>query len=205
MDQWVPEGTYSQVLRSTSVDAWRLRASEFSVLKLIEIVILWVYYTIPFGFSLVLALSGNHFNFWNNFVWLRITDDIYYLATKYLPKILLCIYCWVGLICQIFKYTINVVQSICCYLLCKFVLIFYIGIVCITIIRACNYIQRVWQITRICNSYKWARLTFQFKCYHFCIIGTASRLCFDNSLPPSPYQHLSVCVTFNYRSFAAFY
>ena len=29
-----------------------LRASNFSVLKLIEIVILWVYYTIPFGFSL---------------------------------------------------------------------------------------------------------------------------------------------------------
>ena len=29
-----------------------LRASKLSVLKLIEIVILWVYYTIPFGFSL---------------------------------------------------------------------------------------------------------------------------------------------------------
>ena len=28
-----------------------LRASKFSVLKLIEIVISWVYYTIPFGFS----------------------------------------------------------------------------------------------------------------------------------------------------------
>ena len=28
-----------------------LRASKFAVLKLIEIVILWVYYTIPFGFS----------------------------------------------------------------------------------------------------------------------------------------------------------
>ena len=75
VDQWVPEGTCSQVLRSTSVDSWSLRASKFSVLKLIEIVILWVYYTIPFGFSFVLALSGNHFNFWNNFVWLRITDE----------------------------------------------------------------------------------------------------------------------------------
>ena len=75
VDQWVPEGTCSQVLRSTSVDSWRLRASKFSVLKLIEIVILWVYYTIPFCFSLLLALSGNHFNFWNNFVWLRITDE----------------------------------------------------------------------------------------------------------------------------------
>ena len=29
-----------------------LRASNFSMLKLIEIVILWVYYTIPFGFNL---------------------------------------------------------------------------------------------------------------------------------------------------------
>ena len=29
-----------------------VRTSEFSVLKLIEIVILWVYYTIPFGFGL---------------------------------------------------------------------------------------------------------------------------------------------------------
>ena len=28
-----------------------LRASKFSVLKLIEVVILWVYYTIPFGLS----------------------------------------------------------------------------------------------------------------------------------------------------------
>ena len=37
-----------------------LRASTFSVLKLIEIVILWVYYTLPLDFSLFLALSGNH-------------------------------------------------------------------------------------------------------------------------------------------------
>ena len=28
-----------------------LRASKFALLKLIEIVILWIYYTIPFGFS----------------------------------------------------------------------------------------------------------------------------------------------------------
>ena len=72
---WVPEDTCSQVLRSTSVDSWRLRASKFPVLKLMEIVILWVYYTIPFGLSLVLALSDNYFNFWNNFVLLRITDE----------------------------------------------------------------------------------------------------------------------------------
>ena len=70
-----PEGTCSQVPLSTSVDSKRLRASKFSVLKLLKIVILWVYYTIPFGFSLVLALLGNRFNFWNNFVWLRINDE----------------------------------------------------------------------------------------------------------------------------------
>ena len=42
-----PEGTCSQFLPSTSVDSKRLE----SIKKLIEIVILWVYYTIPFGFS----------------------------------------------------------------------------------------------------------------------------------------------------------
>ena len=53
VDQRVPEGTCSQVLRSTSVDSYRLRASMFSALKLIEIVILWVYYTTSFGFNFV--------------------------------------------------------------------------------------------------------------------------------------------------------
>ena len=51
VDKGVPEGTCSQVLRSTLVDFSVLRASKFAVLKLIEIVILWVYYTIPLGFS----------------------------------------------------------------------------------------------------------------------------------------------------------
>ena len=56
----------------------KYRASKFSVLKLIEIVILWVYYTIPFGFSLFLALLGHQFsiiNFVNYFIWLKITDE----------------------------------------------------------------------------------------------------------------------------------
>ena len=35
-----------------------LRASKFSVLKLSEIVILWVYYTFPFGFSLIWHFWG---------------------------------------------------------------------------------------------------------------------------------------------------
>ena len=72
MDQRVPEGTCtSQVLRSTSFD----RASKYSMLKLIEIVILWVYCTIPFGLSLFRHFWVSHFNFLNYVVWLRITDE----------------------------------------------------------------------------------------------------------------------------------
>ena len=52
-----------------------LRASKFSVLKLIEIVILWVYYTIPFGFRLFWHFWASIFNFWIYFVWVRITDE----------------------------------------------------------------------------------------------------------------------------------
>ena len=40
-----------------------LRASKFSALKLIEIVILFVYYTIPFGFSLFRHFRAIIFNF----------------------------------------------------------------------------------------------------------------------------------------------
>ena len=45
------------------------------MLKLIEIVILWVYYTIPFGFSLFWHFRASLLNVWNYFVWLRITDE----------------------------------------------------------------------------------------------------------------------------------
>ena len=45
---------------------------KFSVLKLIEIVILWVYYTIPFGLSFFRYFFAL---FFNNFLWLRITDE----------------------------------------------------------------------------------------------------------------------------------
>ena len=38
-----------------------LRGSKFSISKLIEVVILWVYYTIPLGFSLILVLLGPRF------------------------------------------------------------------------------------------------------------------------------------------------
>ena len=50
------------------------RASKLSVLKLAEIVILWVYFTIPFGFSFI-GIWASLFNFLNYFVWLRITDE----------------------------------------------------------------------------------------------------------------------------------
>ena len=62
----VPEGTCSQVLRSTSVDSKRLSASKLSELKLFQIVILWVYYTIPFGFSLFLVRLGHLFSIFEN-------------------------------------------------------------------------------------------------------------------------------------------
>ena len=45
---WDVAKSYSRLRLICSV----LRASKFSVLKLAEIVMLWVYYTIPFGFSL---------------------------------------------------------------------------------------------------------------------------------------------------------
>ena len=47
VSQTVPIHMYSRLRLIRSV----LRASKFSVLKLIEIVILWVNHTIPFGFS----------------------------------------------------------------------------------------------------------------------------------------------------------
>ena len=52
-----------------------LRASKFSELKLIEIVILWVYNTIPYGFSLFRHFLDITFQLFKCFVWLRITDE----------------------------------------------------------------------------------------------------------------------------------
>ena len=70
MDQSPRGHIYSQILWSTSV----FKTSYVSVLKWIEIVILWVYYTIPFG--LKIACFGTFwallYNFLNYFVWLRI-------------------------------------------------------------------------------------------------------------------------------------
>ena len=58
-----------------SFDNSFLRASKFSELKLFEIVILWVYYTVPFGLSLFRYFWTSLFLFLNYFVWLRITDE----------------------------------------------------------------------------------------------------------------------------------
>ena len=55
-----------------------LRASKFSVLKLIEIVILWVNYTIPFNCSWFWHFRADIFSFSIHSVWLRwlrITDE----------------------------------------------------------------------------------------------------------------------------------
>ena len=46
----------------------------FRVLKFIDIVILWVYYTIPFGLTLFFSLFGITSHLCNYFVWQRITD-----------------------------------------------------------------------------------------------------------------------------------
>ena len=47
----------------------------FPRLKLIEIVILWVYYTIPFGFSLFRLFLVITFQLFKLTLWLRITDE----------------------------------------------------------------------------------------------------------------------------------
>ena len=63
VDQWVPEGICSQTLRSTSFDSLCVESITISVLKLTEIIIFWVYYTIPFGFSLFWHFLGINFQF----------------------------------------------------------------------------------------------------------------------------------------------
>ena len=76
VDQWVPEGTCSQVLRLTSVDSLC-----FESIKIIRVKINWncnfaglLHY--PFKLQPVLALFGHQFStFENYFIWLRITDE----------------------------------------------------------------------------------------------------------------------------------
>ena len=51
------------------------RASKLSVIKLFQIVILWVYYTIPFGFSLFWHVWDISFLLLKLLLWLRTTDE----------------------------------------------------------------------------------------------------------------------------------
>ena len=59
------------------------------VLKLTEIVILCVYYTFPFGFSLIWHFLGIAFQLLNYFVWLRITDEGSLTEMRILSKLLI--------------------------------------------------------------------------------------------------------------------
>ena len=85
-------GDYDKIIMETEQGHWKwtrvwcwqsalnsrrilMKTENFSVFRLIEIVILWVYYTIPFGFSLFWHFWASMFNFWNYFVWLRITGE----------------------------------------------------------------------------------------------------------------------------------
>ena len=51
------EGPIFKDLRLTSVDMWRFESIKIVRVKLAEIVIVWVYYTIPFCFSLIYHFS----------------------------------------------------------------------------------------------------------------------------------------------------
>ena len=55
-------------------DCWSLVWRIFRV-KLIEIVMLWVYDTIPYGFSLFRHFLSITFHLFKYFIWLRITDE----------------------------------------------------------------------------------------------------------------------------------
>ena len=119
-----PEGICSQVLRIRSV----LRESNFPCLKLIEIVILWVYYTIPFDFSLFRHFWDIIFNVLSYFVWLRITDEssvpenrIWFQIVNQIPT-WNGVYIWVEVSFHIslFNDWIKILQS--ALFICRFVL-----------------------------------------------------------------------------------
>ena len=95
VDQWVPEGTCSQVLWSTLVVRSVWRASKLFVLKLIENGILWVYHTIPVGFSLFWHFWQPFCNVLNYFVWLRITDEGSGTRNTHIWSILLFKFEWI--------------------------------------------------------------------------------------------------------------
>ena len=69
------EGPILKDLRLASVDLWLFESIKIFRVKLTEIVILWVYYTIPFCFSLIYHFWDITFQLFNYFVWIRITDE----------------------------------------------------------------------------------------------------------------------------------
>ena len=70
VDQWVRiiEGTCSQVLRSILINLESINASKLSVLKLIEIVLSWVYYTFHLASACFDIFEISHSNFWKSFI-----------------------------------------------------------------------------------------------------------------------------------------
>ena len=58
-----------------AISSVNFKHQNFPCLKLIEIVILWVYYTIPFGFSLIRHFLVITFQLLKLPVWLRITEE----------------------------------------------------------------------------------------------------------------------------------
>ena len=62
---------YTQIVKQSVLKP----ASPGITLKFIEIVILWVYYTIPIGFNLFWQFFGITSHILNYFVWLRITGE----------------------------------------------------------------------------------------------------------------------------------
>ena len=63
---------------STADFGWFVAFEEhhnFPCQKMLYIVIIWVYFTIPYGLSLFWQFGVSLFNFLNYFVWLRITDE----------------------------------------------------------------------------------------------------------------------------------
>ena len=75
---WTKESPRAHVAKFYG-PTWLIRsvlgASRWYALELIEIVNLWVYYTIPFRFSFFRHFLASLFNFSHYFLWLRITDE----------------------------------------------------------------------------------------------------------------------------------
>ena len=72
---WTSMGTVSIIMSHIYGRLWLIRSVKYSVFKLTKIVILWVYYTIPFGFSMFWHIWGITFQLLKLLCWLKITDE----------------------------------------------------------------------------------------------------------------------------------